>query len=322
MARRKTIVAAEPVGPQFDGTTPASLVAAERQMNLDREKLDIEVRQLAERIGYQLPADETSPDLIQRDISANMRRSVEACLEVGRGLIVLKAACAHGEFFPRIDALGLDKHVASRFMQAANKFSKLPTSATLTKAIGTQSRLFEMLVLDDEQLDELALTGQTGELVLDDIATMSVKELRAAVREAREQIDAKDEVAAKNQKTIQKLQEKLSRDKPTPEFLAQEVLDNLGKESVQCVAGIVAGLRSAMSAALDFDMSAQDSYQHVAQQACASALENVAAALRSLAADFGIEPRTAATDAMDPSWAHVHAELANADGKGHGKHNA
>ena len=42
---------------------------------------------------------------IQRDISANMRRSVEACLEVGRGLAVLKAACGHGNFVARLDVL-------------------------------------------------------------------------------------------------------------------------------------------------------------------------------------------------------------------------
>ena len=52
------------------------------------------VRAVAQQLGYQLPADCTDPDLIQRDISANMRRSVEACLEVGRGLAVLKGNIA------------------------------------------------------------------------------------------------------------------------------------------------------------------------------------------------------------------------------------
>lgn len=140
------------------------------------------VRAIAQQVGYQLPAECVDADLIQRDISANMRRSVEACLEVGRGLTVLKAACQHGEFTARLEVLNIDKHVASRFMQAAVKFSKLPSSATL-KAIGNQSKLFEMLVLDDEQIEELELTGQSGELKLDDVATMSVRDLRKRVRE-------------------------------------------------------------------------------------------------------------------------------------------
>lgn len=142
------------------------------------------VRAVALRVGYQLPADSTDPDLIQRDIAANMRRSVEACLEVGRGLRVLKEACGHGNFIARLEVLGIDHSVAKRFMQAATKFSNGATSRLLTAA-GSQSKLLEMLVLDDEQIEELELTGETGELSLDDVATMSVKELRAALRKER-----------------------------------------------------------------------------------------------------------------------------------------
>lgn len=157
-------------------------------------------RALAVRLGYQLPADSTDPDLIQRDIAANMRRSVEACLEVGRGLAVLKQTCGHGNFISRLDVLGIEESVARRFMQAATKFSNRASTHVL-KAVGNQTKLFEMMILDDEQLEELELTGQTGELKLDDVATMSVKELRTALREAREQSKAKDRLLAdKNEK--------------------------------------------------------------------------------------------------------------------------
>lgn len=154
------------------------------------------VRAVALRLGYELPAESTDPDLIQRDIAANMRRSVEACLEVGRGLAVLRQACGHGNFMARLDVLGIEPRVAQKFMQSATKFSNASSTAHLTSAIGTQTKLFEMLVLDDEQIEELALTGETGELKLDDIATMSVKELRAALREARANDEAKDRLLA------------------------------------------------------------------------------------------------------------------------------
>lgn len=147
------------------------------------------VRAVALRVGYQLPADAIDPDLIQRDIAANMRRSVEACLEVGRGLAVLKEACPHGQFMARLDVLGIETRVAQRFMQTAVKFSNA-SSTPLLKAAGNQTKLFEMLVLDDEQIDELALEGQTGELKLDDVATMSVKELRTKLRELRQKDEA------------------------------------------------------------------------------------------------------------------------------------
>jgi hypothetical protein len=136
-----------------------------------------------------------------------MRRSVEACLEVGRGLAVLKAACGHGNFMARLDVLGIDRKVSAKFMQAATKFSNVSSTRHLTQAIGNQTKLFEMLVLDDEQIEELELTGQTGDLHLDDVATMSVKELRAALRKEREETRADSEAL---QTIIRKKDEKIN----------------------------------------------------------------------------------------------------------------
>jgi hypothetical protein len=164
-------------------------MAAHTAVSIADQQQHARVRAVALRVGYQLPGDAIDADLIQRDIAANMRRSVEACLEVGRGLSVLKEACPHGQFMSRLDVLGIEPRVAQRFMQSAMKFSNA-SSTPLLKAAGNQTKLFEMLVLDDEQIDELTLEGQTGELKLDDVATMSVKELRAKLRELRQKDEA------------------------------------------------------------------------------------------------------------------------------------
>jgi hypothetical protein len=208
---RKTLAPAELQGPDFVGATPPDMAAQEVRVRQTLDQQESHVRTVAAQLGYQLPADCIDPDLIQRDIAANMRRSVEACLEVGRGLGVLKVACGHGNFLARLDVLGLDRYVAARFIQAATKFSNVPSTAHLTKAIGNQTKLFEMLVLDDGQLEELELTGQTGELKLDDISTMSVKELRAALRESREKIADKDRVLIDKNTKINELDEQLTR---------------------------------------------------------------------------------------------------------------
>ncbi|MEW6562733.1 MAG: hypothetical protein AB1400_05805 [Pseudomonadota bacterium] len=189
-------------------------------------QIDANVRAVAAQIGYQLPADCTDPDLIQRDISANMRRSVEACLEVGRGLAVLKAACGHGNFVARLDVLGVEPRLAQRFMASAIKFSNA-ASTPLLKAVGSQTKLFEMLVLDDEQIEELELTGQTGDLHLDKIATMSVKELRAALREAKADAAANDRVLEDNQKTITKLQKQIAGKQIDPQAEWAEAMRSL-----------------------------------------------------------------------------------------------
>ncbi|WP_246262223.1 hypothetical protein [Aromatoleum evansii] len=193
---------------------PAEVLPDQQEVRSDLQALDglavahrqqeATTRALAVQLGYLLPADSTDPDLIQRDIAANMRRSVEACLEVGRGLTVLKSACPHGNFIARLDVLGIEQSVAQRFMQTARKFSNT-ASTQLLKAAGSQTKLFEMLVLDDEQIEELELTGQTGELSLDDVATMSVKELRTAVREMREQKKATERLLADKNAKIDEL---------------------------------------------------------------------------------------------------------------------
>ena len=93
--------------------------SAANQLALVQQETATRVRAVAQQLGYQLPVESADPDLIQRDIAANMRRSVEACLEVGRGLRVLKEACVHGNFMARLEVLGLEPRVAQRFMQSA-----------------------------------------------------------------------------------------------------------------------------------------------------------------------------------------------------------
>ncbi|MGP8484689.1 hypothetical protein ACT2FY_01570 [Paraburkholderia fungorum] len=74
----KAIVA--PAEDDFDLEKLEVADQAARQLAAYQGEQDALVRATAAKIGYLLPADATDPDLIQRDISANMRRSVEACL--------------------------------------------------------------------------------------------------------------------------------------------------------------------------------------------------------------------------------------------------
>lgn len=192
------------------------------------------VRAMAKQVGYAL--DAIDPDLICRDIAAHMRRSVESCLEVGRGLCVLKAATGHGDFMARLEALGIEERVARRFMQAAFKFSNRATSPVL-KAAGTQSKLFELLVLDDEQIEAFELQGEVAGVTLEDVARMGVRELRAALREARaEKAAAERLIEAKNQQ-IDKLQ--LLKTAPPDEQVA-EALKEMSRRASEAL-GMVRG---------------------------------------------------------------------------------
>ncbi|MCW3642502.1 hypothetical protein K6Y74_04580 [Burkholderia cenocepacia] len=274
---------------------PAMADAANKLAVLDQER-DTTVRAIATQLGYQLPADCTDPDLIQRDIAANMRRSVEACLEVGRGLRVLKEACEHGQFGARLDVLGIEPRVAQRFMASATKFSKAALTPLL-KAAGNQTKLFEMLVLDDEQIEELELTGQTGELKLDDIATMSVKELRGALREAREQAAAQTRLLSDKNAKIDELAAKKTRVKRvTPDEEGAEIRKETSAIAFEAESVIRGNLRAA------FETLAQHAETHGAphDDFMAGVLGQIQLSLNQLRSEFSVK---AAADGDDvPQW--------------------
>ncbi|QOK96786.1 hypothetical protein HF909_10310 [Ralstonia pseudosolanacearum] len=279
---------------------PAMREAANRLAVMHTEQ-EATVRAVAAQLGYQLPADCTDPDLIQRDIAANMRRSVEACLEVGRGLRVLKEACEHGQFIARLDGLGLDRVVAWKFMQAAQKFSNVSSTQHLTKAIGSQTKLFEMLVLDDEKLEELELTGQTGELKLDDIATMSVKELRATLRETRENAEAQSRLLADKNAKIDELAAKLTAKKPRvktppPDAEGEEIRKEASQFAFEAESVVRGKLRAAFQALAEHT----EAHGITHDDFMAGVLCQVEVSIKQLRGEFGVK---AAPDGQDmPDW--------------------
>lgn len=211
--------------------------AALNDLALAQSQHESAVRAVALKVGYQLPGDIADPDLIQRDVAINMQRGVLACLEVGRALMVLKEVCGHGNFAQRLDVMGIDTRVAQRLMASAAKFSNA-VSTPLLKAIGNQSKLFEMLVLDDEQIAEFELTGQTGELTLDDVATMSVKELRSALREARQDKQADEKLLADKSAKIDKLSRHIKKATPDSVLLElQKESTTLMNDALGCLRG-------------------------------------------------------------------------------------
>ncbi len=254
MTRPKNL-ATLPAEPALDQDRINTAMVVMRQdassLQLAASQHDAAVRAVAQQLGYSLPADCTDPDLIQRDIGVNMRRSVEACLDVGRGLAVLKTACGHGNFMARLEVMGIEPVIARKFVHAAERFSNRKTSFVLAAA-GTQSKLFELLVLDDDQNEELELTGQTGELKLDAVADMSVRELRHAVRELKQDAQATAEVMRTKSEVIDKLrtdQHRIARAKP------DEKLADVKKEAAQMAfearAAVMGNLRLALQAILD-----------------------------------------------------------------------
>jgi hypothetical protein len=288
---------------------------AQRDLIAAATDIDVAARAVATQVGYQLPADSTSPDLIMRDIAANMRRSVEACLEVGRGLLVLKQVCAHGNFITRLSELSVDRKVAAKFMQAARKFSNVSSTRHLLSKIDSQTKLFELLVLDDEDLEELAETGQTGGLVLDKIACMSVTELRKTVRDRDAAIAAKDAVALANQKTIQELQERLATKPVAPEppddAGGEDVFPDPARDAIADFEEAVIGFREYVielrAAFTTLAHAIGDGPLLLARRH--AALETVLGEIRQIAVDFGVPLRLADDEDVPRTDEEIGAEI-------------
>lgn len=154
--------------------------------------VNAQATELAAQLGYD---GSLTVGALEDEIRFYQKRTVEACLELGKRLLLLKELTPHGEFAQRTELLGIGDRMARKFMTATLKFSKRNSNSVL-QAAGNQSKLLELVVLDDGEIDELENGGAVGQITLDSIETMSVSELKKALREARADLTAREKVLA------------------------------------------------------------------------------------------------------------------------------
>lgn len=133
---------------------------------------------------------------IEDHIRFYQRRSVEALLEVGKGLLLLKELTPHGEFEKRVEILGIHMKTAQRFMQATSKASKNDKLSFLASHVKNQSAFLELITHDDDVIELMA--------DMDDIERMSASELRRLARDLQADGAAKDAVIADQTTKINK----------------------------------------------------------------------------------------------------------------------
>lgn len=195
---------------------------------------------LAQQLGYE---GACTVGALEDGIRFYQQRTAEACLELGKRLLLLKEASLHGEFKPRLELLGIEYTAGTRFMAVAAKFSKV-APAQLLKAANNQRKLIELLVLDDSEIAELDEGATVRGISLDDVDRMSARELRAALREAQGEAEASEKLLAKKDEKINKLSRHIA--KLTPD----EKLAELEKECTQIMTDAVNCLRGQMYAGL------------------------------------------------------------------------
>lgn len=246
------------------------------------------VQALARELAYE---GMLSVDGLEEGIRIYQRRSVEALLEVGKRLLLLKESVGHGLFVEKLGQLGFAPRTAQRFMSAALRTSKSANLALLSNRIDGAGKFLELMTLDDDDIAELAETGSVRGITQDQFDCMSTSEMKKALREAEARIAAKDRVAADNQAAMQRMQEQLASRKPapvqepTPAFLADSALRDLDNEVLTVVARIEASLRSYLVKVAAPELEIGDILR---RQAISGAMGRVLAAARQVAQDFGV----------------------------------
>ncbi|HAW1187107.1 TPA: DUF3102 domain-containing protein [Escherichia coli] len=186
-------------------------VALSGDINVSLNAMTEHRLEIMQQFGDGLPYER---DRIVHEARFYMAQSAEAMLEAGKRLIILKENEPHGDFTDILEnELGLAPQVARRMMQASMKFlgneDESPKRSTLS-VLG-KAKLYDLMVLDNEELDELADGGTVAGLTLDDVDRMSVRELRQALREARETNAAQQRVLADKNEKIDSLSTRLEK---------------------------------------------------------------------------------------------------------------
>ncbi|EHE1279955.1 DUF3102 domain-containing protein [Salmonella enterica] len=166
--------------------------------------------EIMQRFGDGLPYER---DRIVHETRFYMAQSAEAMLEAGKRLVILKENEPHGDFIDIVESqLSLSKRTAQVMMQASVKYlsPKLEPKAQALALLG-KTKLFELMTEDDEELVELADGGTIAGMSLDDIDRMTSRELKAALREARETNAAQQRVLADKNEKIDSLSTKLEK---------------------------------------------------------------------------------------------------------------
>ncbi len=245
---------------------------------------------LAEQLGYEGAL--TVPGL-EDEIRFYQRRSMEAVLELGKRLLLLKQVSDHGEFMPSIERLGIGQSLANKLMAATWKFVNSDSNPILALPGLTQTKFLELAILDDGEIEALADGESVLGLTLDDIDCMSVSEMKTAIRKAKreqeEEKAAQEEIKRRRDERVNALEEEVARltsIPKTPAMIEEEQIGNVMAQSQLVVREIEAGLRGQLTKLERlFDDGVLPNHVRLAQQ---QAVTQILQAARVLAGDFGI----------------------------------
>lgn len=248
-----------------------------------------------------------NPAVLEAEIRGHQQTAVEMMFGIGARLLLLREVCAHGEWLPTLERLGMAEASARRIMQATIKFAAPGKARERLLGSTSKGQLLELLTLDDEQIDALEAGEHVGELNLDRVSTMSTSELRREVRKLQADAAGKDKLLANKAKRIDALElEREKRYEPDPSVGAEtaeqaEVMHALKLAHLDAI--------NAQAALIRLVIDVRDNQPSEAMvKAGNDALENLAQLMEEAISTNGFLIQFA--EAVDPEWTKPKAKKA------------
>lgn len=246
MARQKTAVVVPPetegVNTQGAAEVMAEGRAAMRELEVVDEARMKRAREAAELVGY---TGMLSAEVAESFVSSGVQRTAEGVWLMGAGLLMLKELTPHGDFIQRLEGLGINRKTAAARMSAVERFKCLGAE-TFRNAVSKSTHLLELATLDDADLSWLAEGGAINGITLDKVDTMSMRQLREALREKDAELDVATEAREKLGKRIDKLEAERRRyNRLPPDQQLVEMQNRAATLMAEIRASICGGLRQA-----------------------------------------------------------------------------
>lgn|GEM_PF-1354173 len=121
-----------------------------------------------------------SLDLYIQTIRLKAAESAQRLIEIGQMLIIIREREPQGTFHSALEQIGFGVRFAQRAMQTAAKLHNLPRVQNLGV-----SKALELLSEDDDTLEALENGGTLAGLTLDELDSLTVRELKATLRAER-----------------------------------------------------------------------------------------------------------------------------------------
>ncbi|BAN95448.1 hypothetical protein E05_06820 [Plautia stali symbiont] len=186
--------------------------------------------------------------------------------------------------------------------------SPLLQKNSLTLASLGKAKLFELMTEDDEDLAELAEGGTIAGLTLDEVDRMSVRELRAKLRETEESLKASRRLVNEKDQKFNELSEKrlLDQHRPLGEEGIRQLREEIGLVGFDVKAILMGRFREGLEklSSHSGDITSHADY-------LAGLLNDIEFEINVLRSDFTL-PHHAPSETV-PDWVNADAEAEDAD---------